>query len=109
VSVYEKEFPLVLRFPQSEIQKFLRSCKSLVKRALVLGAPSGAKNMPRFKGVLKYSALLTFVLGVFLAIVYTVFSRQIIRFFINDSGVIENGAPMLIAAFITVRVIFREK
>jgi Na+-driven multidrug efflux pump len=41
--------------------------------------------------------VLTFVLGVFLAAVYTVFSRQIIRFFIDDPGVIENGVPMLIA------------
>jgi putative MATE family efflux protein len=135
--------------------KFLRSCKSLVKRELVLGAPSGAsaalrgvavffiiralagygdipvaamgivlkasllielvqeaiangvmpalgynygaKNMTRLKGVLKFSVVLTFVLGVVLAAAYIVFSRQIIRFFIDNAAVIENGVPMLIA------------
>jgi hypothetical protein len=40
---------------------------------------------------------LTLAIGIVLTIVYIVFSRQIIRFFIDDPAVIENDVPMLIA------------
>jgi putative MATE family efflux protein len=62
-----------------------------------LGYNYGAGNMPRFKGILKFSAMLTLALGTFLSIVYIVCARQIIQFFINDVTVIGYGVPMLIA------------
>jgi len=83
----------------------LKACllTELVQQAIangmlpVLGYNYGAKNMPRFKAALKFSAVLTFALGVVITAVYIVFSRHIIRFFIDDAAVIANGVLMLIA------------
>jgi putative MATE family efflux protein len=61
----------------------------------LLGYNYGAKNMPRFKAVLKVSFIITCGLGVILSASYLLAGGGLIRLFINDTSVISKGTPML--------------
>lgn len=63
----------------------------------LLGYCFGAKLKQRFKDILKFSAILTVVIGLILTCVYVAFSQNIIEVFINDKEVISHGKDMLIA------------
>lgn len=71
----------------------------------LIGYSFGAKNVPRLKGVVKFSILCTTIMGVALTAVYVFASRNIISVFINDAAVIEAGVPMLRALMISAPVL----
>jgi Na+-driven multidrug efflux pump len=61
----------------------------------LLGYNYGAKNMPRFKAVLKTSFIITCGVGVIVSAAYLLAGGGLIRLFINDADVIAKGTPML--------------
>jgi putative MATE family efflux protein len=61
----------------------------------LLGYNYGAKNMPRFKAVLKTSFIITCGFGVIVSAAYLLAGGGLIRLFINDADVIAKGTPML--------------
>ncbi len=63
----------------------------------LLGFCYGSNNSSRFKGILKFSGILTVICGTLLTLVYIIFSKQIMELFIDDVEVINYGVPMLIA------------
>lgn len=63
----------------------------------LLGYCYGASLKGRFQSILKFSAILTVIIGTLLTIVYVIFSQNIIQIFINDQDVIYYGTSMLIA------------
>lgn len=63
----------------------------------LLGYCYGAHLKDRFKGILKFSAILTLIIGVVLTALYVGMSENIIQLFINDQDVIKYGTDMLIA------------
>lgn len=63
----------------------------------LLGYCYGANLKERFKAILKFSAILTVIIGTVLTIIYVVFSQNVVQVFINDQDVIFYGKDMLIA------------
>lgn len=63
----------------------------------LLGYCYGAKLKDRFKSIMRFSALFSIIVGIFLTVIYIGFNREIISLFISDNEVIEFGAAMLTA------------
>ena len=63
----------------------------------LLGYCYGAKLKDRFKAIMRFSALFSIIVGIFLTVIYIGFNREIISLFISDNEVIEFGAAMLTA------------
>ena len=63
----------------------------------LLGYCYGANNRDRFRGILKFSGVLTVLCGTVLSAVYIVCSEPVVGLFIDDPEVVAYGGPMLIA------------
>ncbi len=61
----------------------------------LIGYSYGAANFKRMKSVIRFSMLCTVIIGTLLTAVYFFASDSIIRIFISDAAVVENGIPML--------------
>ncbi|MBQ3966711.1 MAG: MATE family efflux transporter [Treponema sp.] len=61
----------------------------------LIGFNFGAKNYRRMKDVMKFTAVCVFISGTILTIIYFIYSRPIVSFFINDESVIEMGITTL--------------
>ncbi len=61
----------------------------------LIGYNFGARNFPRMKGTMKFAMLSNIIAGVVLAILYVIFTREIVTVFIRDPSVIDMGSKML--------------
>ena len=71
----------------------------------LVGYNFGAKNFRRMKAAMKFALICDLIAGFLITIVYFIFSREIIRIFINDEGVIEMGVIMLRALMMSTPVL----
>ena len=67
----------------------------------LMGYSYGAKNITKLKKVMRFSMLCTVIIGSVITFIYVMFSNQVIRFFIEDSAVVEYGEMMLRALMIS--------
>ena len=61
----------------------------------LVGYNFGARNYKRMKGVMKFSVLCNIIFGIFLTTLYFIFTREIVRIFIQEEAVVEMSAKML--------------
>ena len=61
----------------------------------LIGYNYGAKNKKRLKEILKFAYLFEMGLGLVFTVIMCVFAPMIIKIFMNDPAIIENGAKML--------------
>lgn len=71
----------------------------------LVGYNFGANNFRRMKDAMKFALLCNLIAGFLITIIYFIFSREIIRIFINDEGVIEMGVIMLRALMMSTPVL----
>lgn len=71
----------------------------------LVGYNYGAKNIERLKKIIQFTLICTVVLGTIFTVVYAVAANPIIRAFIADEAVIENGVKMLYALIISGPVV----
>ncbi len=68
----------------------------------LIGYSYGSKNYTRLRGTIKFSLVISFILGILVTAVYFLFTSQIISFFIKDPVVIESGVMMLRALMLAI-------
>lgn len=61
----------------------------------LIGYNFGARNFQRMKGTMKFAMLSNIIAGVVLAILYVIFTREIVTVFIKAPSVIDMGSKML--------------
>ena len=61
----------------------------------LVGYNFGARNFRRMKDTMKFAVLCNTIAGVILAVLYWIFTRQIVSVFIGDGAVIDMGVKML--------------
>lgn len=71
----------------------------------LVGYNFGASNFRRMKDAMKFALLCNLIAGFLITIIYFIFSREIIRIFINDEEVIEMGVIMLRALMMSTPVL----
>ena len=71
----------------------------------LVGYNFGAGNFRRMKDAMKFALLCNLIAGFLITIIYFIFSREIIRIFINDEEVIEMGVIMLRALMMSTPVL----
>ncbi|WP_298534595.1 MATE family efflux transporter [uncultured Treponema sp.] len=71
----------------------------------LVGYNFGANNFRRMKDAMKFALLCNLIAGFLITIIYFIFSREIIRIFINDEEVIEMGVIMLRALMMSTPVL----
>ena len=67
----------------------------------LIGYCYGARNFSRLKKVMKFTIICTVTLGTFLSVIYLLFTDNIIRVFINNADVIDEGILMLRALMLS--------
>lgn len=77
----------------------------------LMGYTYGSKNIKKLKRIMRFSMMCTVIIGSVLALIYMIFSKQIVRMFISDPAVISYGelmlkALMLSSPFIGVMFVF---
>ncbi|GAB6167547.1 MATE family efflux transporter [Clostridium carnis] len=75
---------------------FSSGCQPLV------GFSYGAKNINRIKEIIFKGILITSIIGITLAILFSIFAKPLITLFINDTEVINTGAIILSALSISL-------
>jgi multidrug efflux pump len=71
----------------------------------LIGYNYGAKNFTRMKAVMRFTMISNVIAGTILAIIYLIFTRQIVGSFINNEAVITQGIPMLRALMLSAPVL----
>ena len=71
----------------------------------LVGYNFGAKNFRRMKAAMKFALICDLIAGFLITIVYFIFSREIIRIFIDDDGVIGMGVIMLRALMMSTPIL----
>ncbi|MBR4598511.1 MAG: MATE family efflux transporter [Treponema sp.] len=71
----------------------------------LVGYNFGSNNFRRMKDAMKFALLCNLIAGFLITIIYFIFSREIIRIFINDEEVIEMGVIMLRALMMSTPVL----
>lgn len=71
----------------------------------LMGYSYGAKNIAKLKKIMKFSMMCTVIIGSVLAVIYMIFTKNIIKIFIDEAAVIDYGVLMLRALMLSSPVL----